>query len=670
MRKTRICLLWALCVSSLSLPSWGQNASADATLIQDARKAYVQRDKAKLDRLRDAAVEARHPLQTWPAYWALNARLNEARSEEVEAFFARYPNTYVEDRLRNDWLLELGRRRDWAGVARELPRFKMNDDREVNCLRLVVDHQAGKDVREAARKAWLAQKEADEGCHVLARSQVEAERFGAEDIWRKVRLATEQGRLKAAQKAASLQSEYIAKLANEALDNPSRFLALKANALTHNRAEIAALALGRMAASDPAAAARLLEERWAAIIGAEHAAWVWTQVTRQAALQLRPESLEWSRNAWDSLPARQRERPDWSDDALGWMTRAALRLGGSSERWVLALRAIDAMSPEERADPIWRYWRARALLARAPAGAAGDEQRQQGQALLKALSGELHFYGQLAAEDLGAPQALPPRPAALTAAERDAARAHPGLQRALLALELGLRGEGVREWNFSLLGMSDRELLAAAQLACSKEVWDRCINSSERTRGEIDLEQRFVMPLKEDVLPRTREAGLDPAYVYGLIRQESRFVVQARSHVGASGLMQLMPTTAQWTAKKIGLAYRPDQIHDRDTNLRLGNAYLKLVLDDLGGSQPMAAAAYNAGPNRPRRWRDGPVLEPAIWIENIPLHETRDYVKRVMSNATVYAGLLAGKPVALKPRLGSSIGPRGSDAPPPDKDLP
>ena len=99
--------------------------------------------------------------------------------------------------------------------------------------------------------------------------------------------------------------------------------------------------------------------------------------------------------------------------------------------------------------------------------------------------------------------------------------------------------------------------------------------------------------------------------------------------------MQIMPATANWTAKKIGLPYTPALITDRDTNLRLGNAYLKLVLDDVGGSQAMAAAAYNAGPGRPRKWREGPVLDAAIWVENIPFAETRDYVKKVLSNSTL-----------------------------------
>ena len=137
------------------------------------------------------------------------------------------------------------------------------------------------------------------------------------------------------------------------------------------------------------------------------------------------------------------------------------------------------------------------------------------------------------------------------------------------------------------------------------------------------MTQRFPTPFRREVTARAGEIGLDPAYVYGLIRQESRFIMDARSGVGASGPMQVMPATARWTAKKIGLPFTLEMIADRDTNIRIGTAYLKLVLDEFGGSQALAAAAYNAGPGRPRKWRDGPVLETAIWAENIPFPETQ-----------------------------------------------
>ena len=287
---------------------------------------------------------------------------------------------------------------------------------------------------------------------------------------------------------------------------------------------------------------------------------------------------------------------------------------------------------------------------------------------LASIAGQLNFYAALAAEHLGQPVYLPPRPLPLTPAERAATADNPGFTRALQLIAIGLRSEGVREWNFSIRGLSDRELLAAAQLACDREVWDRCINTSDRTRTEIDMAQRFPMPFRKDVVAKANEIGLDPAYVYGLIRQESRFIMDARSSVGASGLMQLMPATARWTAKKIGLDYTHDLIADRDTNLKLGTSYLKLVLDDFSGSQALAAAAYNAGPGRPRRWRDGPFIEPAIWAENVPFAETRDYVKKVLSNATYYAAQLGVQAPSLKARLGRPIGPAAANVL--DKELP
>ena len=178
------------------------------------------------------------------------------------------------------------------------------------------------------------------------------------------------------------------------------------------------------------------------------------------------------------------------------------------------------------------------------------------------------------------------------------------------------------------------------------------------------------MPFRESVTRRAREINLDPAYVYGLIRQESRFIMDARSHVGASGLMQVMPATARWTARKIGINdFKDEQINNRETNIAIGTGYLKLVLEDFSGSMPMAAAAYNAGPGRPRAWRNGPVLEAAAWAENVPFSETRDYVKKVLSNTTAYAAILTGQPQSLKARLGK-VGPREASQPEPNRDIP
>ena len=160
--------------------------------------------------------------------------------------------------------------------------------------------------------------------------------------------------------------------------------------------------------------------------------------------------------------------------------------------------------------------------------------------------------------------------------------------------------------------------------------------------------------------PAAKKQALDDAWVYGLMRQESRFITNAKSTVGASGLMQLMPATARWVAKKIGLKdYHHGQVNNTEVNLLLGTTYMRMVLESLDNHPVLASAAYNAGPGRARKWQDVKPLEGAIYAESIPFSETRDYVKKVMSNAVYYSAQFNGQPDSLKARLGT-VGARGN----------
>jgi len=639
---------------------------ASDTLVLQAREASRTKDLPRLTQLRDQARTANHPLASWVDYWDIGARLKTAQQPELEAFYARWPGSYVEDRLRNDWLLELGQRRDWVNFRREHPRFRMADDREVDCYALLIRHLEGADVREPAARAWMAQRRADDGCQLMARTLAEAGQFGPEQIWAMVRLEAENNRLTSARAAAALLGPSAESVALDALANPARWLARHARSSGRGtQGQAAVVALLRLAVSDPEVAV-VQADAWEHQLAPAQAAYVWAGIGRRAALRLLPSAAGHYARAFSFVP--QMQPVDWPSDTLDWAVRAALR-ADEATRWPLVLRAVDAMPPTDQIDPAWVYWKARALQARP--GEAGAADRQRSQQMLQALAGPQSFYGLLALEDLGGRFTPPPPPAALTEAEQAAARQVPGLQRALHLLSLGLRSEGVREWNFTLRDLpGDRELLAAAAWACEREVWDRCINTSDRTKTEVHLGQRYPTPFRQEVLAKAREAALDPAYVYGLIRQESRFILDARSGVGASGLMQLMPATAQWTARKVGLDYNRSMINDRDVNLRLGTAYLKLLLDDFEGAQPLAIAGYNAGPGRPRRWREGPVLETAAWVENIPFNETRDYVKKVLANAVHYAAVLGQDSLSLKDKLGPTVGPRPPRATPENKDLP
>jgi soluble lytic murein transglycosylase len=621
-------------------------------------QAYKNGDKKRLSNL--LPQTRGHVLEPLAAYWEMRARLGNAPESEIRGFLNTFAGSYYEDRLRADWLQQLGKRRDWAGFTAEYPRYRMRDDRELRCYALATEAMNSKaDVAEEAKRLWYALREADDGCTYVADHLHSGKQINGLDLWRKARIAMDANRPRAAQAAVDIEAPRLSEQVALIHADPERYLDKRIIAITKSRKELAVLALIRLAAKEPEQAAQLLEKRWAIQLSPEERNWTWAVIGKQAAQKLQNEA--------SSYFAKVQKDSDLNDDLLSWKVRASLRQG----QWRQVLTATQAMSSESQKDPTWVYWRARALSATAQDNA----QKLEAQGLLRSIASVRGFYEQLALEDLGQAITAPERPAALTPQEKATAQINPGLQRALYAIQIGLRPEGNREWNYSTNlhtpgGMNDRDLLAAADLACQRQVWDRCINTSERTKEVMDFDQRFPMPLREIVVRRANEIRLDPAYVYGLIRQESRFIMDARSHVGASGLMQVMPATAKWTAKKIGLTnFTPDQITDREVNVAIGTGYLKLVLDDFEGSMPMATAAYNAGPSRPRNWRNGPVLEAAIWAENIPFLETRDYVKKVLSNTTNYAAILTRQPQSLKARLGS-IGPRNSPMAEVNKDLP
>ena len=656
-----------LILSVLVSGAQAQVRGGDEQLLE-MQQAFRQGNKAKLAQLLPQVRG--HVLEPWAAYWELRSRLESASPAEIQEFLTRFAGTYQEDRLRNDWLLLLGQVRDWNTFAAEYPRYRMNDDREVRCYGLYATQLRGgapaPGVAEEVRRLWLSQRDADDGCTFAMSQLVQGpgpHRQVARDAWLKARLAVEANRPRAAAAAVELVAPDALPHVAEVQASPARYLSSRVFAASRARKEMVVLALVRMAATDLDGAASQLENKWGPQLSPEERNWVWGVIAKRTAQRVGAGN--------DALAfyAKVTRDQDLSDDMLAWKARAALRASRGPE-WRQLLAAINAMSEEARREPAWVYWRGRALQAQ-----GGDERLAQARELWQSIASVRGFYEQLALEELGNKVTVPARPEPPTAQEKEAARQHPGLVRAMHAIGIGLRSEGVREWNYSTNlatpgGMAERELLAAAQLACEREVWDRCINTSERTATAFDAEQRFPMPHRDAVVRRSQEIGLDPAYVYGLIRQESRFITDARSHVGASGLMQVMPATARWTARKIGMAnFTTDKLNDRDTNIAIGTGYLKLVLDDFGGSMPLAAAAYNAGPSRSRTWRNGPVMDAAAWAENVPFNETRDYVKKVLANTTMYAAILTGQPQSLKARLGS-VGPRDARLPEINTDLP
>jgi soluble lytic murein transglycosylase len=619
-------------------------AANEAAREQDAlflqlREAARQNDAAKAAEL--AARLPGYAIPSYVDYYRLKPRLASASNEEVLDFLKRYEGSAIADRLRNDWLLELGRKRDWANFDRELPLFVKNDDYQVKCYALLARAVKGQNVAAQARTLLDNPPMYGEACAALVAQLAQSGQFTREDLLAQLRLAGEMHATGPSRRTALLLGASDTRAA-QAVDFPALAMA---RGIGNSRAEheIYLVAVGRMARTSLKLATVALNKN-APKLSAEEKAIGWSNIALAASLVLAPDAYNyWERAAGAPLSENQAE----------WKTRIALRRGD----WKMVRAAIDAMPEEQRNLSAWTYWLGRAHLAQG--------RKEDAQALFRRIADQNNFYGQLAMEELGQQITIPASasvPTAPTAPELAQMAANPGFKRALKFFSMRLRFEGTREWNWTLQNFSDRQLLVAAEYARQNEILDRMVNTSERTRTEFDYTQRFPAPHNDILHPTAQGLGLDQAWVYGLIRQESRFISDAQSGVGASGLMQVMPSTGKWVAEKIGMSdYGHGMLSDIRTNILLGTNYLNMVLNNAEGSQVLATASYNAGPGRTRTWRGllNAPMEGAVFVETIPFEETRNYVRNVMSNATNYAALFEKRPQSLKARLGT-VTPRGS----------
>lgn len=611
-----------------------------------ARDAYRNGERVRLTH----AVEALrgHELQPWAEYWQLRLKLEDKQADDVPAFLEREAGSYIADKLRGDWLRTVGKQRDWDTFQREYPKL-LRPEQDLVCysLQARLDRLQDASALDEARPLWFSLLEMPEPCLPLMEQLAADQRLDADAVWERVRRLLEARKLTQAKQFARYLpkgQEPDARTLDAIADKPARYIArLPANfAATRLGREMALFAIARMARSDPQVTAAQWQDIEQRFPPAERA-YGWGQIAWQAAYRHLPEALGWYERAAEAAP----DAP-LTDEQMAWKVRAALRAAD----WATVRATIERMPPQLAADPAWIYWLGRAL----------EKQGRivEAQTLYLKVSGQPNFYGNLADEELGRPFSVPSRAAPTSDEEFAQAAANPGLRRALGLMRLDMRVEGVREWNWTVRGMDDRQLLAAAELARRADIYDRAISTADRTLAQHDYGLRYLAPFREYVDPKARAVGLDNGWVYGLMRQESRFVMNAKSTVGARGLMQVMPATARWVAKKINLAgYHPAKVGDMDVNVTLGTHYLKMVLDGLDNHPVLASAAYNAGPGRARKWRGERALEGAIYAETIPFAETRDYVKKVMNNALYYSALFDGKPQSLKARLGT-IRPRGN----------
>jgi len=635
--KMAVTTLCAAIGTASPLASFAQGSDSDVLAAKEA----AQRGQWKVVEAYRARLSG-HILEAYPSYWMLAGSVDRADPRDVRAFLDRYPSSPLSESLRREWLRALGASGTWDVFRSEYPKV-VGDDVEIACYsfqeRLA---RSDPEVMDEARALFVSGRESAAACEPVFAALAAAKRINEADEWERIRALLAEGIVKEARRVNLLLPASAAvndKQLERAAKDPASFLAKEklGHGVPRAQQELLVFAVERLARNKPEEAADRLNVLTPRLEpkAVRHA---WGQVAWWGAMNHSPRALEWYSQVGTTA---------LTDTQIAWRARAALRAAD----WKEVLASIQALSPEQQREPNWRYWRARALRALG--------QREAADLLMRSIAGQQSFYGILAAEELGtaaAPEWNGYRPAQ---ADLDRVRSLEGIQRALALYRLNLDNEAFREWIWAIRGFDDRDLLAAAELARQANETERAINTADRTMQVHDFAQRFPTPYRDELVAAARQWSLDEAIVFGLVRQESRFMTDARSRVGAAGLMQIMPATARWIARQMSIRpFKPDMLLRADMNAQMGSYYFSRVLGDLGHPL-LATTAYNAGPGRARRWRDENALEGAIYTETIPFNETRDYVKKVFTNAWYYHHRLTGKTANLHEMLGQVRGRSG-----------
>lgn len=584
-------------------------------------------------------------LRVYLEYWKVARRLED--DGKIADFLASYSGSWLAEKLRGDWLKDLGRREMWPAYLAEFHKLASAETTHLCYARraefALGDHRS----QTEAIALWFTGRDMPSTCSPLFSDLLQQGLLTEEDVWKRMRLAFEAGNPGVAKSLLSAipeENRPVAVSIDRAYRDSANHLSGPVNWGSRAQREVGFFALSRLAKTDTVAAARAIEPNLTLLSELDQR-YVWGLLATEAARRHEPQALPWfEKNAGLGLSDQQRE----------WWARAALRKGD----WRIVLWAISGMNESVRNQPIWQYWQGRALKSLGQGFAANR--------IFAPLSREHHYYGLLASEELGTVMSAQVANIKVAGEEVDAVARDDGIARALALYELGLRTEAANEWIWAVRNFNDRQLLAAAELARRRDWYDRAINTAEKTRDLHDFDLRFISPYRELASKEAKENNLDEAWVYGLMRQESRFVNVAKSGVGAAGLMQIMPATGRWIAQRLGIkGFNTRSLSEPEVNIKFGTYYLRHVQDSLDGQPVLATAAYNAGPRRAQRWRDSKPMESAIYIESIPFSETREYVKKVMSNAMYYALRFGQSSVLLSDRLGVIPG-RAEPAPPED----
>ncbi|MFM2344422.1 MAG: hypothetical protein RLZZ210_1033 [Pseudomonadota bacterium] len=618
--------------SEMSLPL-GFNSALDGKFL--ALKAASKR--GDIDATRALSLElSNYDIPSYVDYYRLYPLIMDRNGvprtdfpdAEIRQFLIKYTGEAIADRMRNDWLLAMGKKGDWDNFLLEYPKFVLKDDTQLACYNLIAQISAGKDVGEQAKEVLADTKKYGVGCVQLIDLLYQKKQLTQTDLKLYAVIATEKK-----QGTLARQIYSIIQATDDSL------IRLVETAQRDYRKAV------------------LDFERFKYGMGEVEQAMVWGTIAYAAAQNLSPDALEFYNMSARLTPANVKVLSPLSFE---WRVRMALR----TNNWALVKTYIEEMPNFVRKrdnttgylSTVWDYWLARSYAERGDRGGANR--------IFTEVAQKTDFYGQLAVEELGKLITLTP-PVIVTQEEVAKISHRKGIQQSKRFFDMNMRDEGRREWNWETRFMSDKELIAMAEIGVKLDMMDRAIYSADKTKEQHNFNLRYPTPMIDVLHSAADKAKVDLAFVYGLTRQESRFIKSAKSGVGASGLMQVMPATGAWVAQKLGMpwpkskAEARDKLADINVNTILGAAYIGMVLADLDYHYGMAAAAYNAGPSRPKKWRAmlTQQIDGAAYAESIPFAETRDYVKNVLSNTVYYRALMSGQPQSLK-NLVATIAPK------------
>jgi soluble lytic murein transglycosylase len=638
-----------LCCALFSAPVL---AMSDQALFQHARDSYNAKNETALaDDVAELNAQ-QYLLAPYADYWLMLLRLEKAGNDEVQNFLTQYGNYPFAERLRGEWLKKLGKQQDWQVFFEQYPNYK-REDTAVQCYAWfgkTIAEGAGADIAAQTRKLWMTTTDLPASCTPLFDVMQQAGALASEDIWGRFRLALQNGKLPLAKSIAGRITDFEEKdikLLDIANQTPKALLDDKATVVksgrkktvekistsfkTRSGIELKLFALDRLARSNVQEAVEVLEQLQSKFTSADRA-FAWSRIAYHAARKHDPQALDYYALA---------KNTSLDKEQLAWKVRAALR----AKDWNAVDAAVREMQPEQQQEAAWRYWKARALNEK---GLTVEANR-----ILGPLSTERHYYGWLAAEDVESAIGNVDQEYKVSDVEITAIASQPAIKRSLELQKIGMRWEAKAEWVWATRNFDDRQLLAAAAYALRQEWYDIAIATADNTKQLHDFNLRYPTPYRDLFRAAAENEGVDEAWIYGLARQESRFMHHAKSGVGAAGLMQIMPATAKWVAKRIGMShYNSDLIHDLTTNVSIGTHYIRYTFELMNGQAVMATASYNAGPSRAKRWLAIEPMEAAIYIESIPFEETRNYVQKVMANAQMYMPRLGRSVLSLKSRLG------------------